>query len=170
MCLWQRRLLWAVVLRTLLFLTLLLAACGNEKDAFLTVFDPCEPLVLEPAPGATEQQLGSVADAVDMWNAVASTQMTLEPAPGAAKLPILFVDSFLYMGFYDDEDSVIRLARRVDQRSAMAVVLAHELGHAFNLHHVGDRTSVMNEGNWEVGPLESDARALEAEWGPCVHR
>jgi hypothetical protein len=28
----------------------------------------------------------------------------------------------------------------------------------------------MNEGNWTIAPLDSDARALQAEWGTCVSR
>jgi hypothetical protein len=147
---------------------LVLVACGGEKSSFLTVFDPCEPLTLEPAADASEQQQASVREAADMWNAVAATGLTLEP--GGRALPIVFEDSYLFLGFYDDSAEVIRLARRVDERRPMAVVLAHELGHAFNLFHVSDRDSVMNEGNWEIAPLPSDAAALEAEWGPCVHR
>ncbi len=149
-------------------LVLTSAACG-KPGAFLHVYDACEPLVLAPAADATDQQLASVADAVAMWDAVASTSLTLARYPAAAELPIVFVDSNLYLGAYDDQAQVVRLARRVDDEHAMAVVLAHELGHAFDLFHVS-RTSVMKKGNWKTEPTSADAADLAAQWGPCVHR
>ena len=152
----------------LLILLLLLAACGDEKSSFVTVFDPCEPLTLVPASDASEQQLASVREAIDMWNTVAATELTLEPE--GRELPIRFVDTKLFLGFYDDKAEVIRLARRVNEERPMAVVLAHELGHSFNLHHVDDEGSVMHEGNWRVAPSAADAASLEAEWGPCVRK
>ena len=148
-------------------LVLGVAACSGKKESFLTVFDPCEPISLQPTE-ADEQQQASVRDAVDMWNAVASTQLSIEGE--GRPLPIVFEESYLFLGFYDDAAEVIRLATRVNEQRPRAVVLAHELGHAFNLFHVDDRDSVMNEGNWEIAPLGSDAAALEAVWGPCVHR
>ena len=149
-------------------LLFLLAGCGGEPKAFVHVHDPCEPLALVPAADATDQQRASVRDAIDMWNAVAATQLTLEPTLDS--LPIVFEDSDLYLGYYDDEAQVVRLARRVNEQRAMAVVLAHELGHSFDLYHVKGRDSVMNTGNWEIAPLATDAQDLEAVWGLCVHR
>ena len=117
---------------------------------------------------ADEQQLASIRDAIEMWSQVAAIQLSM--SEDGRPLPIVFEESKLFLGFYDDEAEVIRIARRVNEQRPRAVVLAHELGHAFNLFHVDDRDSVMNEGNWTIPPLEADAQALEAEWGPCVHR
>ena len=51
---------------------------------------------------------------------------------------------------------------------ALAVTIAHEVGHAFGLVHVTDRASVMAPGNLDVEPNAEDANALAALWGPCV--
>ena len=51
---------------------------------------------------------------------------------------------------------------------ALAVTIAHEVGHAFGLVHVTDRPSVMAPGNLDVEPNAEDANALAALWGPCV--
>lgn len=144
--------------------------CDPGPQHFAMVFDPCAPLVLEPAPDTTPEQRASIEDAIAMWNDVALVQLTLEPDPDARALPIRFTDSELYMGRFDDTAGEIALARRVTERNARAVVLAHELGHAFNLYHVDDeeRVSVMNEGNVDVPPNAGDAAALEGVWGDCV--
>lgn len=133
-----------------------LVGCGGERNEFLTVFDPCRPLVL-----ASAIESPSIGDAIDMWNAVSNTGLTVESSTTADVLPIEFEDTELYLGRYDDEAVMIRLASRVEQRRVLAIVLAHELGHAFGLKHVSGRRSVMNKGNTTIEPLEADGAALK---------
>lgn len=143
---------------------LLLAGCGRA-DEFAMAFDPCAPLSLV---AEDEARTPVVEDAIRMWRAVYPVGLTAT-GTAAPVLPILFVDTALYLGRFDDRRGVIELANRVDERRAMAVVLAHELGHAMNLYHVGegDRVSVMNKGNARVAPTPADGAALRARWGLC---
>ncbi|HLU68724.1 MAG TPA: hypothetical protein VKZ63_20725 [Kofleriaceae bacterium] len=147
-----------------------LAACENDPGHFEMVFDPCAPLVLEPEQGMAADTIASIEDAVAMWQEVARVQLTLEPTPDARALPVLGTDTELYYGRFDDQQGVIWLADALDDRRVRAVVLAHELGHAFSLYHVDpeERASVMNEGNTDLPPTASDGAALSRVWGDCV--
>lgn len=155
----------------LLLLALFGSGCTERIEAFERVYDPCASLVLVPSGDMSEGERASVADAVQMWGAVADVGLTTDDSlPEARRLEVEMVQTAAYLGFFDDAAGNIRLARRVDDRHARAVVLAHELGHAFNLFHVpaSKRRSVMNEGNWEVEPTAGDAEALARKWGGCV--
>jgi predicted Zn-dependent protease len=59
--------------------------------------------------------------------------------------------------------------RAITDRAELAIVVAHELGHAFGLVHidVATRASLMNPGNLTTPPTDADQRALEALWGAC---
>lgn len=154
---------------TALVLLALLPACSDEEGRFANVFDACAPLVIVPADDATAEERESVAVAIAMWNDRAGTALTLEDLAGAPRLPVLFEDTAWYWGRYDDRAPRIWLSRRVTDGQARAVVLAHELGHAFDLYHVDpdDRVSVMNKGNTEVEPTLGDVEALFKVWGNC---
>lgn len=130
-------------------------------------FDPCKPLALVVT---DEGRVPVVEAGVALWRDVFPVQVTVIQTPTTApSLPIHFVESALYMGRFDDGRGTIELATRVPEGHPMAVVLAHELGHAYNLYHVskGERVSVMNKGNHEVGPTAEDGAALTARWGRC---
>lgn len=134
------------------------------------IFDPCTPIVLELPAESTADERGSVEDAAAMWNQVAFADLRLDPAAEGRRLPLELVDTALFHGRFDDDEGDIELARRVNRRHPRAVVLAHELGHAFGLYHVdeSDRTSVMNEGNTEIPPTPEDGAALQQLWGDCA--
>jgi hypothetical protein len=150
-------------------LCLLLSGCEHILF-FDKVYDPCSPLILESPPDATEEERASIAEGVELWREVFAIATTLDEGPeDARRLPIEMVEESFYMGFFDDKNGVIRLGRRVTDPDVRAVVMAHELGHAFNLFHVAssERASVMNRGNKEVVPTAADAESLERKWGVC---
>ena len=74
-------------------------------------------------------------------------------------------------GLYDDTDLILEISNALtdDQR---AIVIAHELGHAFGLVHVPkeERASVMNVGNLQIVPTDDDRLAVAALWGDCANR
>jgi Zn-dependent peptidase ImmA (M78 family) len=74
-------------------------------------------------------------------------------------------------GFYDDVDVKLEISDALsdDQR---AIVIAHELGHAFGLVHVAatERASVMNVANLRIAPTAADQLAVAALWGDCANR
>jgi predicted Zn-dependent protease len=64
----------------------------------------------------------------------------------------------------------VLINRDLVDRTALAIVIAHELGHVFGLVHVAatTRLSLMNPGNVVTPPTDADQRALEAMWGACT--
>jgi hypothetical protein len=149
---------------------LLAAGCENDPTHFEMVFDPCAPLVLEPDDRMSGDQLASVELAIDMWNQVAEVGLSLEPIQGARTMPILLTGTEVYYGRFDDQAGAIWVADKLTDQRVRAVVLAHELGHAFSLYHIdpSERVSVMNEGNRHVAPDSGDREALARVWGDCV--
>jgi hypothetical protein len=162
--------------RWLWFVLVGVAACGRGGDALLDItYDPCEPVVVEVATDASSDELASVEDALAMWrpNGVARLSSELAGAAGdgdAQRIPLGFEDAApLFHGIYRDEVGDVVINRRLTDRRARAVTIAHELGHAFGLWHVDRelRVSVMNEANLEVEPTTEDAAALIETWGSC---
>lgn len=71
-------------------------------------------------------------------------------------------------GLYDGQSGTIFVNDDLGG-SALAVVLAHEIGHAFGLFHVAPsvRASVMNPGNLSTPPTAGDAAQVARLWGAC---
>jgi hypothetical protein len=136
------------------------------------VFDPCQPIVLETE-GADLAQKEGVARALASWNEGAFTRLTLEPLDAAARLPVRFEPAALaFRGLYDDERGIVIVNAGISDLDQRAVVVAHEIGHAFGLTHVDrrTRTSLMNGGNITVGLTSEDVEALASRWGRCGAR
>lgn len=155
-----------------LLLTASLTACGKPPgaDTIDTVFDACEPLVIQLDDDVLAVRERSVREAVDMWNKKAGTKLTLEPVEDAPVVPLTFEEAAAaFHGFYDDEKGTIWINTRLEDDDQRRVTIAHELGHAFGLYHVppNERQSVMNNGNLSVGVVQADVEALQAEWGEC---
>lgn len=74
-----------------------------------------------------------------------------------------------FHGVYDPSSATITINRALTDRAALAIVIAHELGHVFGLAHVAaaTRASLMNPGNLATPPTDADRRTLEALWGTC---
>ena len=147
----------------------MLAACGADQTTTYVARDPCAPLALT-APAATADELDGIAAARALWRdrGVAA----FEPAASASGSPIAirFDDAAeVFHGVYDPESATIAINRAITDRAALAIVIAHELGHVFGLAHVAavTRISLMNPGNLATPPTDADQHTLEALWGAC---
>jgi hypothetical protein len=152
---------------------LLVMGCQTGPgDTFMDiVFDPCEPVRLEPSADATSAEVASVDSAVALWNQVGFVAATREDVAGAPELPIRFEKSFPALhGVYEDEIGEVIINRLITDPHTRSVTIAHELGHSFGLWHVDPdvRRSVMNPGNADVEPTAEDIAKLTDEWGGCV--
>jgi len=124
-----------------------LVACAASDDTIDRTFDPCAFDVADVA-----------TDAVALWN--------LERTPGAPMIDVQFEDAApAFHGHYDDERGIVLINSAITEPHALSVVIAHELGHAFGLPHIGDRASVMNRGNLAIEPTAED-RALISSCAP----
>jgi hypothetical protein len=144
------------------------AGCGEAASggAAATRFDPCQPVsVALEADVSVDQRMGARA-AIDWWNALAGTRLSLGGSSGLA-VPLFFQAAAAPShGFFDPARGEVFINDDLSG-DALAVVVAHELGHAFGLVHVTGRASVMNAGNVEVTPNAEDAADLSELWGRC---
>lgn len=145
---------------------LALAACSAESEVTTInlTHDACAPLALVSST-ANAQQLEGMEAAQALWRdrgapalglrAGATVEVRFEPASGA------------FRGYYDDDQGVIFINSTLDDDAALAIVIAHEIGHAFGLVHVTDRDSLMNPGNLTITPTADDQLELARLWGNC---
>lgn len=143
-----------------------LAACSSDGPVTIEhTVDPCAPLALV-ADDATVAQHAGIEGAYSLWRDRGA------PALGraGATMEVRFDDAApAFHGLYDDQAGVIYVNRGIESESVLAIVIAHELGHAFGLQHVAksERGSVMNPGNLTTPPTTADQAAIEALWGSC---
>ena len=133
------------------------------------MFDPCEPIAIAIT-GASDDQRTGVSDAIAAWRDRGVTAFELDPV-GPTAIEIRFEQAAAaFHGLYDDQHGVVYVNQQIVDRAALAVVVAHELGHAFGLLHVDrdERESVMNPGNLSTSPNAGDQREVEALWGRCA--
>jgi hypothetical protein len=143
---------------------IVLGACSASDATIELTHDACAPLALVSTT-ATTQQLDGINAAQTLWRergapalglrAGATLEVRFEPAAAA------------FHGLYDDRDGVIYINADIANDSVLAIVIAHELGHAFGLLHVSDRDSVMNPGNLTIAPTADDQTELARLWGSC---
>jgi len=141
-----------------------LAACGGTSDGELArTYDPCAPIAVS-VDGSTDEASG-VAGGLALWR---DGGVTGFDAGGGDALVIRFQSAApAFHGFYDDTSGVVYINHDVTDPGELAIVVAHELGHAFGLLHVQDRVSLMNPGNLATPPTDDDRAALVALWGAC---
>jgi hypothetical protein len=153
-----------------LFSVLLLCAggCGEPAASGPALhFDACQDLVLVPDPGASDEQLAGIRAGTTLWNDSAATRLSLGGPDAAPRIAIKFQRAAApFHGFYDGPTATVFINQDLKD-AQQAVVIAHEIGHAFALEHVG-RRSVMAAGNLDVGPTPEDVQTLASLWGACA--
>ena len=144
------------------------AGCAVEHDRVLDVtFDPCAALVIAPSPALTADQRDAIDDALALWEAVLPVTASVDPAAAPGLVVRAEAAAPAFFGVYLDETGEIVINDGLPDRHAIAMTIAHELGHAFGLWHVTDRTSVMAPDNRDVAPTADDAAAVMALWPSC---
>jgi hypothetical protein len=164
-----------------------LAACGGGGGAAV-VYDPCRPLALDvggsasssasvsASSSASTTEVASVAAqtvpaAIALWNegSDGETHLVRSSTFGEVLLVRPESGSPVIDGDYDPTQGAVDLNLDLGDSRARAIVLAHEIGHAYGLSHVDPavRASVMNPGNTTVPPGPGDTDALIALWGDC---
>ena len=126
-------------------LLLAFAGCAaSTNDApFERVFDPCAVTITTATPTP------AIADARALWQ--------IADDPDGTPIEIRFEDAApAYYGFYDDKQGIVLVNKRITDPKLLPIVIAHELGHAFGLHHVSDRPSIMNAHNTTLVPTDED--------------
>jgi hypothetical protein len=148
------------------------AGCGNggyQSDEWVA-FDACAALPIVPDAALTETQSAGIVAAMALWNERAGTRLTLATDRDVPGLPIHFQGAAPnFHGLYDAPNGQVYINTDLDG-SALAVTIAHEIGHAFGLSHVsaGQRSSVMNPNNLVVEPTAEDVDTLAMRWGVCL--
>jgi hypothetical protein len=147
-----------------------LTACSADPSASYIARDPCEALVVNTA-DASPLELDGITAALALWrdHGVSAFDAPM-PADAGGPIAIRFGDAAeTFHGVYDPPSATITINRALTDRAALAIVIAHELGHVFGLSHIAaaTRASLMNPGNLATPPTDADQRTLEALWGTC---
>ena len=130
------------------------------------------PVTLVPDTTATEAQLAGVAAGAALWNSSAASDLLPGSAAGGGNgpaLPIHFqVAGAPFHGLYDAPSGQIYINDDLTGE-ALAITIAHEVGHSFGLVHVSsdERASLMNPANLTVLPTAADVATLAGLWGRC---
>jgi len=136
------------------------AACGGGDDTIDRTFDPCALAITTTATGV---QRAGIDAAVALWG--------FAPDDGATPILVRFEEAApAFHGVYEDEIGEVVINERITDPRALSIVIAHELGHAFGLPHVGGRASLMNTGNLSIEPTVEDRADVSALWGSCDAR
>ena len=150
-----------------------LAACSGPDGSEIPAHDACAQLAIV-AVAPNDAQRDGIAGAQALWrdHGVAAFDAAVDPAPAApgATIEIQFADAApAFHGQYDPAGGRVLINRDLTDAATLAIVIAHELGHAFGLVHVApdERTSVMNPANLVTAPTDADQHAVEALWGRC---
>ena len=148
---------------------LLTAACGGsdepEPEGPAVVHAPCGPLVITPSSDLSAMQRDAVENGLKLWNALGFTQLATSGEGAPVTLHFAKAAPFFH-GYYDPKSGEVYVNTSMTDPAEIAVVVAHELGHAMGLPHVepSERTSVMNPGNLTVTPTSADNALLS---GSC---
>jgi hypothetical protein len=148
------------------------AACSDpQASEGAGAHDACAPLAIARAAATPAEQAG-VDGALALWRDHGVSAFDAAPAgakPGAT-IDVEFADAAAtFHGVYDPAADRVLINRDLTDPATVAIVVAHELGHAFGLVHIppATRLSLMNPGNLVTPPTDADQQAVEALWGHC---
>jgi len=131
---------------------LALVACSASDNTIDRTFDPC---------GFDIVDARGVDDALALWGRAR--------VAGGEMIQLEFQEAALsFHGFYDDETGIVYINEAITDPHALAIVIAHEIGHAFGLPHKSGEPSLMNRGNTTITPTDGDFADLAALWGACL--
>lgn len=156
-------------LRLLATLLLGFIGCGYGPHDRIT-FDPCQPLEIRAPADASPNERESIVQAIALWNRLGVARLTTDESVAAPVVPIIFqLAAPAFFGVYEDRVGEIFINRQITLAHARAVIIAHEIGHAFGLEHVekDQRASVMNKGNADTEPTQEDGHRLAALGVEC---
>lgn len=148
-------------------------ACGSAPGDGYIARDPCAPLVITMAdPAASAVQRDGTTGALALWRGRGVTAFDADPDPAdpASAIEVQFAAAAsTFHGIYDPGAARVLINRELTDPGAIAIVVAHELGHVFGLGHIAPqaRISLMNPGNLATPPTADDQRTLEDRWGRC---
>jgi hypothetical protein len=148
------------------------AACGDpQASEGAGAHDACAPLTITAAAASPAEQAG-VDGALALWrdHGVSAFDAAPPGAQQAVTIDIQFAEAAAaFHGVYDPAADRVLINRDLTDPATVAIVIAHELGHAFGLVHVSPaaRLSLMNPGNLATPPTDADQQAVEALWGRC---
>lgn len=151
-----------------------LAGCGAgggpDESGPPVTFDACAPLQVVADPAVSDAEAAGIAAGIALWNARARTRLTVASDPGTSGLPLHFQAAAPpFHGLYDAPNGQVFINTDLSGE-ALAVTIAHEIGHAFGLVHIpaDQRASVMNPNNLVVEPTAEDVDTLAMRWGVCL--
>ncbi|HEU4734481.1 MAG TPA: hypothetical protein VFT22_41610 [Kofleriaceae bacterium] len=149
------------------------ASCGAPRPSERAgAHDACAPLAIAVAAATPAEQAG-IDGALALWrdHGVSAFDAALPPeAVPEPAIDIGFADAAaVFHGVYDPAADRVLINRDLTDPVTIAIVIAHELGHAFGLVHVSPATriSLMNPDNLVAPPTDADQQAVEALWGRC---
>jgi hypothetical protein len=156
---------------------------GPDESGPPVTYDPCASVAVVTDSGITADESAGVAAGIALWNQSAGTRLSLAApaatAPsgddagadaGTPGLPLHFQTAAApFHGLYDAPNGQVFINTDLTGE-ALAVTVAHEIGHAFGLVHIpaDQRHSVMNPNNLVVEPTAEDVDTLAMRWGVCL--
>jgi hypothetical protein len=145
--------------------------CGGDPGSSEWVmFDACAPLAIIPDVGVTDAQSGGIVAGMALWNDRAGTHLALAADGDPAGVPLHFQTAAPnFHGLYDGPSAQVYINNDLSG-PALAITIAHEIGHVFGLAHIPpeQRTSVMNPNNLVIEPTAEDVDTLAIRWGVCL--